>query len=487
MMSYKEQLETSEWKEKRNAILQRDKYHCQHCNKSGICGDDIFIPLRTLDDIRNYITDKELQKLVYDSFFHLNCVSGTYDSYGRPIIDEKKLETEKTFFYPNTVDNKTQIKGTDFNVILINSNNWLQKHPSWTNPLLYNMGGTILNQAEDYILWKNEEKSSFPISGRKILINPYSYICSYEVKHKDKQRSGFLKMTTTAIHILFNNICIDDDYIEDSTYFYTNLCKQEYDMPILHVHHKSYKENHLAWEYENSNLITLCEDCHQKEHYQNHISKTHTNSINANNRSSIYQKYLTFFLNNIDFAQIYLSIHYPFSYQFLINNWHYLKLGDAHYSVFMSDIDTLYRPKLGLVFNKNIRWNSKLRAKFDYGLWNPFLGVYEGTDHGQTEHDEIDFEDIMIPLDLKREFETLDHCIFFEMAYLWQELDDMPVLYSEQNLFEEIPFLNFEEFKDKFKDSSLKVLVNGSIWENTLKHIIDEKFCIAIFEKLKTI
>lgn len=153
----------------------------------------------------------------------------------------------------------------------------------------------------------------------------------------------------------------------------------------------------------------------------------------------------------------------------------------------MSDIDTLYRPKLGLVFNNNIRWNSKLRAKFDYGLWNPFLGVYEGTDHGQTEHDEIDFEDIMIPLDLKREFETLDHCIFFEMAYLWQELDDMPVLYSEQNLFEEIPFLNFEEFKDKFKDSSLKVLVNGSIWENTLKHIIDEKFCIAIFEKLKTI
>lgn len=73
----------------------------------------------------------------------------------------KKLETEKTFFYPNTVDNKTQIKGTDFNVILINSNNWLQKHPSWTNPLLYNMGGTILNQAEDYILWKNRRKIIF--------------------------------------------------------------------------------------------------------------------------------------------------------------------------------------------------------------------------------------------------------------------------------------------------------------------------------------
>ena len=100
MMSYKEQLETSEWKEKRNAILQRDKYHCQHCNKSGICGDDIFIPLRTLDDIRNYITDKELQKLVYDSFFHLNCVSGTYDSY-----EEQYSIKQRITFYGKTKKN----------------------------------------------------------------------------------------------------------------------------------------------------------------------------------------------------------------------------------------------------------------------------------------------------------------------------------------------------------------------------------------------
>lgn len=400
----------------------------------------------------------------------------------------KKLETEKASFLLNTTNNKKLIKGTDFNVILINSKNWLQKHPSWTKPLLYQMGGTILNQPEDYILWKKEEELPNSINGRKILINPYSSICSYEVKHKDKQSSGFLKITTTAIHILFNNICIDN-YIEDSVYFYTNLCKQEHGMPILHVHHKSYKENHFAWEYENSNFITLCEDCHQKEHHQNHISTTYTNSKKANDESSVYQKYLTFFLYNIDFAQIYLSIHYPFSYHFLIDNWHYLKLGDAHYSVFISDTDTIYSPNLGLSFNKNIRWNSKLRAKFDYGLWNPFLGIYEGTSHGQTEHDEIDFEDMMIPLDLKREFEIRDDSIFlYEMSYLGQELDDnMPTLYSELNLFEEIPFLNFEEFKAKFKDSPLKVLVNGSIWENTLKLVIDEKFCTAIFKKLKTI
>lgn len=30
----------------------------------------------------------------------------------------------------------------------------------------------------------------------------------------------------------------------------------------LHVHHLSYEQNKMAWEYEKSNFITLCEDCH---------------------------------------------------------------------------------------------------------------------------------------------------------------------------------------------------------------------------------
>lgn len=30
----------------------------------------------------------------------------------------------------------------------------------------------------------------------------------------------------------------------------------------LHVHHKEYTNGHKPWEYDNSNLITVCEDCH---------------------------------------------------------------------------------------------------------------------------------------------------------------------------------------------------------------------------------
>lgn len=38
------------------------------------------------------------------------------------------------------------------------------------------------------------------------------------------------------------------------------------DKKTLHVHHKRYLEGHNPWEYEDRDLITLCEDCHTREH-----------------------------------------------------------------------------------------------------------------------------------------------------------------------------------------------------------------------------
>ena len=34
----------------------------------------------------------------------------------------------------------------------------------------------------------------------------------------------------------------------------------------LQVHHKKYIKNRLAWEYDESNLVTLCSECHKKIH-----------------------------------------------------------------------------------------------------------------------------------------------------------------------------------------------------------------------------
>jgi hypothetical protein len=40
---------------------------------------------------------------------------------------------------------------------------------------------------------------------------------------------------------------------------------------ILIVHHKKYQKNTDPWDYDNDDLITLCEDCHKKIHNKPHI------------------------------------------------------------------------------------------------------------------------------------------------------------------------------------------------------------------------
>jgi len=42
-------------------------------------------------------------------------------------------------------------------------------------------------------------------------------------------------------------------------------------MPILNVHHKKYIEGRKIWEYNDSDLITLCSECHTNEHIENQI------------------------------------------------------------------------------------------------------------------------------------------------------------------------------------------------------------------------
>lgn len=40
----------------------------------------------------------------------------------------------------------------------------------------------------------------------------------------------------------------------------------------LQVHHKKYNKAKMAWQYPNTNLITLCENCHNQIHKEKHIS-----------------------------------------------------------------------------------------------------------------------------------------------------------------------------------------------------------------------
>ena len=53
-----------------------------------------------------------------------------------------------------------------------------------------------------------------------------------------------------------------------------NKCVKCGETKRLHVHHLSYTSGCNAWEYPNDNLVTLCNECHVKEHEDVYSSKT---------------------------------------------------------------------------------------------------------------------------------------------------------------------------------------------------------------------
>lgn len=259
-MTYKEQLETKEWKAKRLEILERDNFHCQKCGKYGACGEDVFIPISSLSDIKKYIPDEKLFKTINNALFNIY------------IIEYNDINC--CSFSPYSILGNHRISiNEQWELVSIISHNWHKNHPNWTNFIEFDydtIGYT--NQPYDWILINKDNYIKYPIRAKKIAINKGASICSfYGMPNKDKTSKGFIKLTHKFISASLINNPTFDDILEDNIYLYINRVKLNIEYPILNIHHKSYIENHLAWEYDNNNLITLCEDCHKQIHKSNSI------------------------------------------------------------------------------------------------------------------------------------------------------------------------------------------------------------------------
>jgi len=98
-----------------------------------------------------------------------------------------------------------------------------------------------INKYCSYSIFKNK--------GRIIKYNYIFYDTPYFINYKDQLKDKRWKK-------LANKIRKRDNY----------TCQKCGSHEHLQVHHKKYIKNRLAWEYDDSNLITLCSDCHKKIH-----------------------------------------------------------------------------------------------------------------------------------------------------------------------------------------------------------------------------
>lgn len=86
-----------------------------------------------------------------------------------------------------------------------------------------------------------------------------------------KKGKAYRKQTITEKEIEFKELIESEEWKEWFELFgtYPKIGPRlipDLNPTILHVHHKYYVINKLAWNYPDDALITLCKDCHQKLH-----------------------------------------------------------------------------------------------------------------------------------------------------------------------------------------------------------------------------
>lgn len=168
-----------------------------------------------------------------------------------------------------------------------------------------------------------------------------------------------------------------------------------------------------------------------------------------------------FLLQNLDFAIEYISLHYPFTEEQAIKHWDYLIKGDAFYPYTINDRSTFWgdiiEPQIGLSFNKNLAWTNQLRER------------WQNDNQHQTKN-----LNQLIPLDLDRMLRTVDGLEFQQFLIEYDNLRDWDDFKSFNSTWEDeymvaYPILAKNELAMLYERSSASLLINPSIWENSLR------------------
>lgn len=210
-MTYPEQLDTIQWKNKRIEILKRDAFKCQYCYNEKIVSEldkgffagYSFPNNKELFNIDNFGTERFM-------------ISGIKSSYS-------KFLTESAVIYSKKV-------------------------PNWRRMVL----GIRKFEVDEKIIF---EKFALKINElQKKIETPWDYevltsTVSDIFKLKEKRRIEFIELNRRKEKTEFDWIF----------------------MLGLHIHHKYYMKDLLAWEYKDDALITLCQTCHEYLHKNQEI------------------------------------------------------------------------------------------------------------------------------------------------------------------------------------------------------------------------
>lgn len=256
-MSYIDLLNKEEWFERCNDILQRDKFCCQDCGQIGYHNMNCDIELESLDELSNLLDNNNLLDIsvaeIFDKINNFHHPKDTLKVIPSKLLKEKP-DCKVYSFLPGG--------GTQF----------------FKNPLFQEE--VVFSSEIDM----DEERAcdAFHFKFGRIRIFEFK---SELVQHY--HLNIYSKLSGSALETVYAGNLVDVatalNYFISITYkniVISIKCRKE--IKPLNIHHLYYVKDLKPWEYDDSALVTLCADCHEKRH------KTNVPIYNSIDRSNLF-------------------------------------------------------------------------------------------------------------------------------------------------------------------------------------------------------
>ena len=191
--------------------------------------------------------------------------------------------------------------------------------------------------------------------------------------------------------------------------------------------------------------------------------------MNRKEKHSDKDKFISFFIKKRKYFVLNISLFYPLSHRIIVNYWDYLYKGDAHYS-FVGYGDFVEEPQFGLCFNNNIKWTGSLLSK-----WPTMRSSVPPDDEDSTVY-------ASKPLSIKKEIELREGAWIESTLSDGEGIDDgfnEFFVFCEESM-KHYDTLSFDEFKNLFNANSYAIVLNQSIWDNTISEYLNDHNIIDI-------
>lgn len=226
--SYSERLKSEDWKNKCLHILLRDGYVCQDCHRRGVHSRS-YAPIEKIAELPVRLNGKDLTTFCDE--LHWRDVPPNASDI--PILSTPEDVGNNLYSYTMTY----QTFNNEFE--FITDKKLVNPHYDKAPICIY----------KEMKLSFNENKET-----QKGHIHMFAFRFNEGISN-----ANFASITVGKYE---TKICIAT---ENTLYYFDFIPLNPSNLP-LHVHHQHYIKGKEPWDYDDSALITLCADCHQKRH-----------------------------------------------------------------------------------------------------------------------------------------------------------------------------------------------------------------------------